>query len=146
MRRDPPVRAPYRDLCVHLAMAFVTPVRRNLGSLPIREKKRRVNLILHLAREDLVEYCAADRIRRTHQVNCQIDRVTGIVIQAATTLVPCRPPGSALGPENHGPVSFNPHMVNAPDDPRVDEALCFIERGYEAVVVTHLVNESLLLG
>ena len=92
VRRQPAVGAGDGDLFRHLAKAFVRPVHRKMGRHPRVPVQGRVDLVIRLGREYLVEDSPRNSRRLAKKPVKDFDRMRGIIIKTAAAICPLGPP------------------------------------------------------
>src|SRR5262249_23670934 len=99
--------SPHRDPCRHLPVGLVGPVDRHLTGGTAGEEQRAVNLIMSFRGKDFAQRGSADSRWCTQVPSQQIDRMSGIVIEATTSFGLSTAPRRAFGLQHDRPVRLD---------------------------------------
>ena len=138
VRRQPALGAGDGDLCRHLATAFVRPVYRKMGRHPRVPVQGRVDFVIRLGREYLVEDSPRNSRRLAKEPVEDVDRMRSIVLLTATAFCPLGPPRRPIRSQHDRAVGFGQGMCDRAKRPGIDNPLHLAEGANVAGVIPDL--------
>src|SRR5258708_24479815 len=137
------IRAPERYLRIHPAIRLIAPFGGNLPGQAAGKIECGIDFVLDVAREDLVEHGTADGLGWPDEKVHDIDRMAGVVVEAAAAFVLAGTPGRSLRTENDRSVGLGANVMNFAEYAGIDQPLVFLEGPDKAKVGTDLIDQTL---